>query len=81
MTWIKTVSMEEDERVKKAMLDQRTLYPRGVLPHRCRPSIMGSNAGISRVALADSRCAVPFLQRVWRDDVAGVAAERGGSTR
>ena len=27
MTWIKTVSMEEDERVKKAMLDQRKLYP------------------------------------------------------
>jgi hypothetical protein len=27
MTWIKTVSMEEDERVKKAMLDQRALYP------------------------------------------------------
>jgi alkylhydroperoxidase family enzyme len=27
MTWIKTVSMEEDERVKKAMLTQRALYP------------------------------------------------------
>ena len=27
MTWIKTVSMEEDERVKKAMMDQRALYP------------------------------------------------------
>jgi hypothetical protein len=27
MTWIKTVSMEEDERVAKAMLDQRKLYP------------------------------------------------------
>jgi hypothetical protein len=27
MTWIKTVSMEEDERVGKAMLEQRKLYP------------------------------------------------------
>jgi hypothetical protein len=27
MTWIKTVSMDEDERVKKAMMDQRSLYP------------------------------------------------------
>jgi hypothetical protein len=27
MTWIKTVSMEEDERVRNAMLEQRKLYP------------------------------------------------------
>jgi hypothetical protein len=27
MAWIKTVSMEEDERVKKAMEAQRKLYP------------------------------------------------------
>jgi hypothetical protein len=27
MTWIKTVSMDDDERVKKAMLAQRALYP------------------------------------------------------
>jgi hypothetical protein len=27
MTWIKTVSMEEDERVRKAMLAQRAIYP------------------------------------------------------
>ena len=27
MAWIKTVSMEEDERVAKAMLEQRKLYP------------------------------------------------------
>ena len=27
MTWIKTVSMDEDERVKKAMEAQRSLYP------------------------------------------------------
>jgi alkylhydroperoxidase family enzyme len=27
MTWIKTLSMDEDERVKKAMLAQRQLYP------------------------------------------------------
>jgi hypothetical protein len=27
MTWIKTVSMEDDERVKKAMLAQRAAYP------------------------------------------------------
>ena len=27
MTWIKTVSMDEDERVKNAMMGQRQLYP------------------------------------------------------
>ena len=27
MTWIKTVTMEDDERVKKAILAQRALYP------------------------------------------------------
>jgi hypothetical protein len=27
MTWIKTVSMDDDVRVKKAMEDQRSLYP------------------------------------------------------
>jgi alkylhydroperoxidase family enzyme len=27
MTWIKTVSMEDDEQVRKAMLAQRALYP------------------------------------------------------
>jgi hypothetical protein len=27
MTWIKTVPMEDDERVKKAMLAQRAVYP------------------------------------------------------
>jgi hypothetical protein len=27
MTWIKTVSMDDDELVKKAMLAQRALYP------------------------------------------------------
>ncbi len=27
MTWIKTVSMEDDERVRKAMLAQRAIYP------------------------------------------------------
>jgi hypothetical protein len=29
MTWIKTVTMEDDERVKKAMLAQRAVYPIG----------------------------------------------------
>jgi hypothetical protein len=27
MTWIRTVSMEDDERVKNAMLAQRAVYP------------------------------------------------------
>jgi len=27
MTWIKTIRMDEDERVKKAMEAQRSLYP------------------------------------------------------
>ncbi len=28
MTWIKTISMEEDSRVKKAMEAQRAIYPK-----------------------------------------------------
>jgi hypothetical protein len=27
MTWIKTLRMDEDERVKKAIVDERKLYP------------------------------------------------------
>jgi len=27
MTWIKTIRMEDDERVRNAMLEQRKLYP------------------------------------------------------
>lgn len=27
MTWIKTISMEDDERVRNAMMEQRKLYP------------------------------------------------------
>lgn len=27
MTWIKTVGMEDDENVRKAMMEQRKLYP------------------------------------------------------
>ena len=27
MTWIKTVSMDDDERVRKAMVAQRAIYP------------------------------------------------------
>jgi hypothetical protein len=27
MTWIKTIRMEDDERVRTAMLEQRKLYP------------------------------------------------------
>jgi hypothetical protein len=28
MAWIKTVGMDGDERVRKAMIEQRRLYPR-----------------------------------------------------
>jgi len=36
MTWIKTVRMDEDDRVKGAMEAQRKLYPSNTL----RPSIL-----------------------------------------
>jgi len=32
MTWIKTVSMKDDERVKSAMLAQRAVYPSNTPP-------------------------------------------------
>jgi hypothetical protein len=61
MTWIKTVSMEEDERVKKAMLEQRKVYP--------------VEYATPVPAVDHGMTAVPLVQRVRRDDVTGVAAE------
>ena len=73
MTWIKTIGMDEDERVKKAMMDQRALYPvEYFTPVPSRRS--RAEREHHRVALADSGCDVSFVQRVWRDDGTGFAA-------
>jgi hypothetical protein len=50
MTWIKTVKMEDDEQVRKAMMDQRKLYPMEyatpvpVVDHGIENSIVGSHS-------------------------------------
>ena len=50
MTWIKTVRMEDDERVRNAMTEQRKLYPReyatpvAIVDHGVEDSIVGSHS-------------------------------------
>ena len=50
MTWIKTIRMEDDERVRNAMLEQRKLYPQEyatpvpIVDHGPEESIVGSHA-------------------------------------
>lgn len=49
MTWIKTIRMEDDERVRNAMLEQRKLYPQEyatpvpIVDHGPEESIVGSH--------------------------------------
>ena len=62
MTWIKTVRMDEDERVKHAMESQRKLYPveyaTPVATVRQYP-----------VTIEEGRAALaPERRRVWRGD-------------
>ncbi len=74
MTWIKTVRMEEDEHVKKAIEDERKLYPSGICDAGSG-GVCGSGGKHCRLAFAVPRCAFSRLQHVWRVDVARVAAE------
>jgi len=75
MTWIKTVSMDEDPRVRAAMEAQRRRFTRRSTRTPVPSVDRGVEAGITSSALADSRRALSFVQRVRRDDVAGVAIE------
>ena len=49
MTWIKTIRMEDDERVHKAVIEQRKLYPVEyatpvpIVDHGFESSIVGSH--------------------------------------
>ena len=51
MTWIKTVRMDEDERVKQAMEAQRKLYPVEYATPVASVDGAGDAAGIIAVAL------------------------------
>jgi len=50
MTWIKTIKMEDDEQVRKAMMEQRKLYPMEyatpvpIVDHGIENSIVGSHS-------------------------------------
>ena len=50
MTWIKTVKMEDDEQVRKAIMEQRTMYPIEyakpvpIVDHGIENSIVGSHS-------------------------------------
>jgi len=63
MTWIKTVRMDDDERVKKAMEAQRKLYP----VEYATPVNVVVGTGFAHLA---SRRVVPRLQHFRRVDVA-----------
>lgn len=49
MTWIKTVKMEDDEQVRKAIMEQRTMYPMEyatpvpIVDHGVENGIVGSH--------------------------------------
>ena len=49
MTWIKTIGLEEDERVRNAVMEERRLYPQEyatpvpILDHGFENSIVGSH--------------------------------------
>ena len=74
MTWIKTIRMEEDASVKKAIEDERKLYPAEyATPVQAvfagvEASIVGSHSLVSRRALSR-------LQHLRRSPVARIAAE------
>jgi hypothetical protein len=50
MTWIKTIRMEDDEKVRNAMMEQRKLYPQQyatpvpIVDHGVENSIVGSHS-------------------------------------
>jgi len=67
MTWIKTVSMDEDETYRKAMMEQRKLYPN----EYATPVPAVDGGGETGIAASHSlipQCAVSFLQHVWCAD-------------
>ena len=68
MTWIKTVSVSEDDEVRKAVESQRELYPIEYATP-VHPTADGETAGI--VAFADSQGALSRVRDVWFVDVAG----------
>ncbi len=70
MTWIKTVTMEEDQRVKKAMEAQRQLYP----VEYATPVHPTNNGQSSSIVASHSLIPVSRLQHVWRVDVARASA-------
>ena len=53
MTWIKTIRMEDDERVRNAVMEQRKLYPMEyatpvpIVDHGFENSIVGSHSSVS----------------------------------
>jgi hypothetical protein len=55
MTWIKTIKMEDDEQVRKAMMEQRKLYPMEyatpvpIVDHGMANSIVGSHSLLPQV--------------------------------
>lgn len=57
MTWIKTIRMEDDERVRNAIMEQRRLYPGEyatsvpIVDHGIENSIVGSHSLLPDVLL------------------------------
>ncbi len=75
MTWIKTVRMDEDERVKHAMESQRQLYPIEYATPVAVVDDAGEAAGVvaSHTLLPD--VLFPALQHVWCFVVSRFAAD------
>ena len=75
MTWIKTVRMDEDERVKYAMESQRKLYPIEYATPVAVVDDAGEAAGIVASHTLAARRSFPCLQHVWRFAVSRFAAD------
>ena len=74
MTWIKTVRMDEDERVKHAMESQRKLYPIEYATPVASVDSAGDAAGITASHTLLARRPFSLLQHLWRAAVARSAA-------
>jgi len=73
MTWIKTVRMDDDDRVKSAMEAQRKLYPVEYATP-VHPVNDGENVRHRGEPYASPRRTLPCLQHVWRAHVARFAS-------
>ena len=75
MTWIKTIRMEDDERVRDAIMEERKLLSHGVCDAGAHRELRRrkQHRGLTQPV---SRRLVPCLQYFWRVNVADLPLRR-----